>query len=143
MQILTLNSVKNTPCIRTPNLSWAKLAHCSPSGKTGRGREGERGYAHREETRETEEETEEKGEKERERTFLPALHGGGSSNLIFPRGAASLNLSEFKFNEKYRAVHALKNRRRVVATVASVTGRRIHPLRPTRPSSPPGLKVRK
>lgn len=49
------------------------------------------------------------GKVDRARTredFLTNLH---DSNLIFPQGAASLNLSEFKFNEKYPP-YALKNR---------------------------------
>lgn len=56
------------------------------------------------------------GKIDRARTREDFLTNVYDSNLIFPQ-AASLNLSEFKFNEKYPAVHSGKS---VAATVASV-----------------------
>lgn len=67
-----------------------ELTHCSLVGKAkGRKRECA-GKIDRARTRED---------------FLTNLHG---SNLIFPQ-AASLNLSEFKFNEKYPSVRFEKS----------------------------------
>lgn len=49
----------------------------------------------------------EKGRQSENEDFLTNPHG--DFNLIFPQGAASLNLSEFKFNEKYPPVRSEKS----------------------------------
>jgi len=93
MQILTSTLLK-IPLVSDTAVAQplsSELIHC-PLVRKARGRKRE--YIEKKRQSENED-------------FLTNLHG--SSNLIFPQGAASLNLSEFKFNEKYSPVRSEKS----------------------------------